>query len=248
MRPSLVNFILFSILSAPISAFFDTDTSEELVQAYPALESNRTGNELILCPFLRLLERSGRLDDGLGAGDSTIDNDALKTAAEDFGCDTATACGPVIDLVSAGQSDVPSFLSWFSVFNPFDDPEVDLERLWDAPPVSHDCGFTFGFGEKSVSELQLNSTFTKLASRMDANGRLTWQNISDTKLEICREQGVQISNAGETEARLIYAYLGGVERGYVEYSDVRRFLQVDNQLPLTKAAQEITAFYLLQVN
>lgn len=225
-------------------------TSDELMTAYPKLESNRTGNPYILCPFLRMLERSGRLDT-VQKGDSnyTVDNNDLKAAAEDFGCDSLTACGPVIDLVSSGQRGNTGVWQWLSVLNPFDTPTVDLERLWDAPPVSHECGLTYegGLGNMGVSEARLNSTMTKFALRMDANATLTLQDVVDVKLETCADEGINWTPAGEVEAHLLFAYLGGVERGYVDYYDVERFLQVDNTVPSTKAALEITVFYIGQV-
>jgi hypothetical protein len=135
--------ILLLATTATANFSFDTPKStDELVAAYPDLESNRTGNPLILCPFLRLLERSGRLDSVRQEG-YVVDNDDLKDAAEEFGCDGYTACGPVIDLVSSGQEGQSGIWQYFSLVNPFDSPRVDLERLWDAPPVSHECGFTF---------------------------------------------------------------------------------------------------------
>ena len=231
-------------------AFFDAPSSEELRDDYPDLESARAGNRLILCPFLRMLERSGRIDeaDDNTDEDQSIQTRDLKQAADDFGCDTTTACGPVIDTVCAGQTVTDGF-SW-AWFNPFRSKEVDLERLWDAPPISHDCGFTFakGKGDEGVSDERLASTLAKLAGRADENGQLVYQDILDTKNEICDEENVDITAAGLTEAKLIFAYLGGVERGFVDYDDVEGFLQVDSQMPLTKAEKCITAFYLLQVN
>ena len=125
-----------------------------------------------------------------------------------------------------------------------------MERLWDAPPISHDCGFTFekSAGQNGVSKARLESTLAKLLGRADANGHLVYQDILDTKNEICSEEGVVISPPGLIEAQLIFAYLGGVEQGYVEYSDIERFLAVDSMMPLTKAGEEITAAYLLRVN
>lgn len=242
-----------SVLLCPASAFFssDADTSEELVAKYPALVGDeRKGNPLILCPFLRMLERSGRLDEADTSTDDAqhIKTGDLKDAAEEFGCDTTTACGPVIDTVSTGQEFTDGFS--FSWLNPFRSREVDLERLWDAPPISHDCGLTFekGAGELGVSTDRLTSTLASLKSRADANDQLVYQDILDTKNEICDGEDVEISAAGLIEAQLIFAFLGGIERGFVDYSDVEGFLQVDSQMPKTKAEEQITAFYLLQVN
>ncbi|CAB9510659.1 expressed unknown protein [Seminavis robusta] len=240
--------VALSLSSA--NAFFDAPSSEELLAAYPALETTeREGNPLILCPFLRMLERSGRLDEvEQESGEQIIENRDLKRAANDFGCDTTTACGPVIDTVSAGQCLTEEFS--LSNLNPFKPSVVDLERLWEAPPVSHECGFTFenGLGENGVSATRLESTLAKLLDRADDNDHLVYQDILDTKNEICAEEGVIISAPGLIEAQLIFAYLGGVERGYVEYDDVAGFLAIDSKMPQTKAARPISAPYLLLVN
>lgn len=244
--PSL--FLGLALTMTPALAFFDASTSDELQQAYPTLETEREGNPLILCPYLRMLERSGRLDDFKEDGENDIKSRELKSAASDFGCDTLTACGPVIDTVSTGQCVAEGFdLSWL---NPFSTPTVDLERLWDAPPISHECGFTFEnrAGQNGVSLARLESTLARLSGKADADGHLVYQDILDTKNEICSEEGVTATAPGLVEAQLIYAYLGGVERGYVEYSDVERFLAVDSRLPLTKAAEPVSALYLLRVN
>lgn len=248
MKYSLPTLLLSSMMVSPTTALFGgTPTSEGLREAYPDLESDRGGNPLILCPFLRMLERSGRLDEVINE-DEAVANWRLKRAADDFGCDTLTACGPVIDTVSAGQCITEEFT--LGKLNPFRTPQVDLERLWDAPPISHECGFTFenGAGEFGVSAARLASTLAKLASRADDDGHLQYQDILDTKNEICAEEGVTATAPGLVEAQLIFAYLGGVERGFVEYSDVERFLAVDSQMPLTKADEQITALYLLRVN
>jgi len=247
---SLSSLLLFLHTPHSAAAFYhatDAETSEALVASYPDLleGSDRAGNPLILCPFLRMLERSGRLDDVLDSDTASVKTSDLKDAAEEFGCDSTTGCGPVIDLVSSGQSD--SFFSWL---NPFETRQVDLERLWDAPPVSHECGFTFekGLGEEGVSATRLESTLAKLLAKANASNELVYQDILDVKLAICEEEGVEITGAGSVEAQLIFAYLGGIERGFVDYSDVEGFLQVNNVMPAVKAQKEITALYLLQVN
>jgi hypothetical protein len=66
------------------------------------------------------------------------------------------------------------------------------------------------------------------------------------KLEICEAQGVDISGAGNLEVRLIFAYLGGVDRGYILHSDVVRFLH--GSMPETITEKLITAGLLSRVN
>ena len=235
--------LLLASTITPTTTALPAATSEELRDAYPDLESTRAGNPLILCPFVRMLERSGRFDEtNDGDQEKIINNLVFKKAADEFGCDSATACGPVISTVSAGQKFTGGdFVDWI---NPF--KSVDLERLWDAPPISHDCGFTFekGEGDEGVSATRLASTFARLAARVDSEGHLEFSDLLSVKNDICDEEDVDITIFGEIETRLIFAYLGGVERGYVEYSDVEGFLQVDTLMPQTKAEKSITAFYL----
>lgn len=244
---SLISLALLIVAPAQTTGFFgDADTSKELRAEYPDLESNRTGNPLILCPFLRLLERSGRLDDAIDDND-VIKSHQLNKAADDFGCDTTFMCGPVVAVVSTGQKVTEGFS--FASFNPFRASTVDLERLWDAPPISHECAFTFenGKGEEGVSATRLSSSMARFANRADADGHLVYADILSVKTKICDEESVEITSAGRIETRLIFSYLGGNERGYVEYTDVEGFLQVDTQMPQTKAAKPITLPYLLQV-
>lgn len=250
--------LLLSGIPSTTTAFlrnnYDASTSAELEASYPALTNtgDRDGNPKILCPFLRMLERSGRLDD---YDQNNIPANALKTAAEDFGCDNLTACGPVIDVVSLGQCQTGSgFFSSVSCWNLFRSSTVDLERLWDAPPISHGCGFTFDdptteMNNNEVSTARLTSTLEKLAAAAsNNNGQLVYQDLLDTKEDTCASEAVEPTAAGLVETKLIFAYLGGIERGYIEYTDVERFLQVSSQLPETKAQKEISALYLAQVS
>jgi hypothetical protein len=78
-------------------------------------------------------------------------------------------------------------------------------------------------------------------------GTLTYSDIIQVKLDICESENVTITSAGEVEAQLIFAFTGGIERGFVDYTDVEGFLQVDNRLPATRAGEEITLFYLAHI-
>lgn len=249
-NPLLLLVAIATAQTAPTTnaIWFQADTSEELVEAYPILDdsNNRTANSLILCPFLRLIERSGRLDDYVDDDNNIISVGDLKDATSDFGCDTTTACGAVVDTVSAGQEfrDGVSF-SWF---NPFRTRTVDLERLWDAPPISHECGFTFEpleAAQQGVSSLRVSETLASLEAR-SSNGTLVYQDLLNTKNEICESEGVTATAAGILEAQLTFAFLGGVDRGFVDFSDVERFLQADSEMPLTKASRALTAPYVLR--
>ena len=58
------------------------------------------------------------------------------------------------------------------------------------------------------------------------------------KLDICKSQDVKISGPGKLEVELIYAYLGGRDRGFIEYDDVVRFLHA--KMPLTKSVSGLS--------
>ncbi|MEM9489557.1 MAG: hypothetical protein AAGC55_10460 [Myxococcota bacterium] len=98
-----------------------------------------------------------------------------------------------------------------------------------------------------------------LASRAE-DGKLSYQDILDTKKDMCLRdfalaQGdgsipvkneiaadgstFEISGAGITEVNLIYSFLGGVDNGYILYSDVERLFHA--QLPANKTKFSLTS-------
>ncbi|NRB40425.1 MAG: hypothetical protein HRU20_18480 [Pseudomonadales bacterium] len=206
-------------------------TREALVDKYPNVEegASREENVKILCPFQRMLERSGIYDlpvSGLGALTPSVTD--VKEASEVFGCAT-NACGVVAHLISVEQSG----------------SGIDLERLHDAGSTSHDCGLTFDLKGTAVSNAVRTATLDRLWQLADAEGKLVYANLLTVKTEICAAQGVTMSDAGETEIKLIFAYLGGVDNGAIAHSDVDKLLNAT--MPAIKTAQWITADLLDQV-
>lgn len=206
-------------------------TREEIVAKYPSLESGsvRPENTKILCPFVRMLERSGLLDEELAANSSsTVAVKSIGDSAKELGC-AFLECNTVASIVSNGQSS----------------EGVDLERLHEANGVAHDCGLTFALGGTEVSDVVRDATLNRLAELADDSGDLVYDDLLTTKLEICAQQGVELSTAGATETKLIFAYLGGVERGSIPLTDVARFLNAE--MPATKTTSWVNASLLSKV-
>lgn len=209
-------------------------SSEQLVHDYPSVGENsvRKENKTILCPFLRMLHRSGAFDARNPQNNSKIMTTIVRlvSAAREFGCDVL-ACGPVAAAVSAGQvshgSDLTSGRARFG--------NVNLARLHKARFVAHDCGLTFAKGGTTVDDEVRKSTLARLKEISDASsnpGELRKKDLMKVKLEICSKQNVKMSLPGEVEVGLIYSYLGGDDRGFVEYADVVRLLHAE--MPKTK--------------
>ena len=206
-------------------------TREEIVAKYPDVEqaSARPENPRVLCPFLRMLERAGLFGDEAASREtSAIPVAQVAQAAREFGCASLT-CGSVAWIVAAGQG-----LSG-----------VDIEKLHDAGPISHDCGLTFARGEAEVSEAVREATLDRFAELADESGNLTFDDIRTVKLEICEAQGVKMTPGGEIEMKVMFAYLGGVENGSVALSDVSRFLHAT--MPETKSSSWVDANLVGQV-
>jgi hypothetical protein len=217
----------------------DAKTSEQLVHDYPSIGegSERKENKTILCPFLRMLHRAGVFDARNPENNSKIMVTliSLISAAREFGCD-AIACGSVATAVSTIQvahgGDL--FRGQARLGN------VNLSRLHRARPIAHDCGFTFAKGATTVTDAVRQSTLDRLKeiSNSSSNpGELTKEDLMKVKLEICKSQNVKISLAGEFEVGLIYTYLGGEDRGFVEYEDVVRLFHAE--MPKTKAIDSL---------
>jgi len=209
----------------------DAPSREQLVTKYPDIEqgSLRAENTKILCPLLRMAERSGFFDEEVATESTlTVDVGSVTNGAKEFGCGTLE-CGAVAIAVGNGQ--------------PGDG--IDLERLHEASGVAHDCGFTFAQGGTEVSDTVRQATLDRLSELADENGNVVYDDIKTVKLEICAAQGVEMTAPGETEARLIFAYLGGVERGFVPVSDIDRLLHAE--MPETKTSSWVNAALLSAV-
>lgn len=199
---------------------------DQLVASFPSVEqgSSREANDEILCPFVRMLERSGLFDETAATqGDLDISTSELTAAAEVFGC-SSFECGTVAATAAVGQPGGRG---------------VDIERLHEAVGLAHDCGLTFGFGDTAVSDVRRDATLNRLAELADDQGRLVYDDLLQVKLETCAEEGVSITAAGRTETKLIFAYLGGVENGSIQLSDVNHFLHAE--MPSVKTSVMVDA-------
>ena len=202
----------------------DLKSPAELVKKYPSMAegTTRPENKKILCPFLRILERAGMFDAAAEEqGPLTTSIIRVATAAREFGC-TLLACGGVATKVSMGQAGNGTSSTGM----------VNLEALHTAEGVAHECGLTFAPGGTEISDAVRESTLAMLAEEAEENGRLSFHAIDKVKNSICAEQGVAISEAGAIEVKLIYTFLGGMDRGYVDLSDVRRLFYAE--MPETK--------------
>jgi hypothetical protein len=233
-KSSLLVMCLFGFLLQTSIAASKYPTSEDLRAKYPEIAegSDKKENKEILCPFWRLIERTGSLKSMNISSNSdvilSIKN--LVAKATEFGC-RWFECGSVANLVSAGQLTHPGTTKLLS---------VNISKLHKARGVAHDCGFTFVKGGTKVSNIKRLKTLNRLKRIADNNhskGTLSNEDLMSVKLQICKEQNVEISKAGSIEVDLIFSFLGGKDRGFVEYEDVKRLFHAE--MPLTKAVNRI---------
>ncbi len=204
-------------------SFASGANQDELAAKYPDIVegSTKPENPKILCPFHRMLERAGLYDSSKNeAGPLLVGILKITSAAKEFGC-KALGCGGVATAVSTGQltEGTTSF------------GKVNLEALHTALGISHDCGLTFEKGGTEVSDAHRAATLAALKARTDKEGHLVLTDLQAVKESICAAQGVKNTLAGETEVKLIYSFLGGRDRGFIDYDDVERFLHAE--LPKT---------------
>ena len=206
-------------------------TRDQIVTKYPDVDlgSLRAENIEVLCPFVRMLERAGIFDAELdGQPTMEVASESLVSAAKEFGCATLE-CRSVVNTVSDGQGLAG----------------VDIGQLHLAGSLAHDCGLTFAFGGTTVSDTVRQTTLDSLEALADIDGHLSFANIETVKLDICASRGVTITSGGETEIKLIYAYLGGVDRGYILHSDVVKLF--DAEMPETISTRWMNAILLSSV-
>jgi len=206
-------------------------TRAALVAKYPGVEqgSPRAEDKKVLCPFQRMLVRSGIYDaEVLPQTSLTVPTQSVTDASFEFGCATGS-CGPVADLVDAGQAGTG----------------IDLEALNHAGSISHECGLTFAKGGGEVSDAVRDATLARLQTLADANGHLSFSNLITVKREICAAQGVTMGPIERVEVKLIYAYLAGVDNGYILLSDVDRLFHAT--MPAHKTPAWVDSTLLGQV-
>lgn len=190
----------------------------KLLETYPELLSDDPPiNDRILCPFLRLLERYDLVDSDMaplftiGAiieGGSILGNPKSQSL-----------------LASTGAS-LGQLVNGETKFN-----RVNLEALHAANMISHDCGITYALGGDKLDYSVINSSIAVLTELEDDEGHLTLEDLDALKGTICDSQGVEMTLVGYFENRLLWNFLGGNERDFIETSDVDRILHT--KLPLT---------------
>lgn len=203
-------------------------------------------NKKVLCPFLRMAERTGVWKEEIKRNLAQAVNSnqilpltikVLIAKALEFGCGE-TGCKPVAVGVSAGQLGIsPEKIT--------DESIVDIGRLSEARGTAHDCGYTFGLGDTEVNPARRAKTLEMFKSRAKNGVELSLQDLIDVKKELCKvdyeeakrtslarlknkideaNQTLIFSQADTVEFLLIFSFLGGVERGSIRYQDVEDFL------------------------
>lgn len=195
-------------------------SSASLLNKYPELAAN-TENTEIVCPFLRMLNKAGLfLDEESEKPAELVSVSTISEVSKEFGCSTIS-CGGVASAVSAGQK-----LSGVT-----DLGYVNIEQLHEAKGIAHECGFTFGRNETQVNDQVRQETLRMLKQRANNENQVTLSDLQAVKKEICNEQNDEVTLAGSVETGLIYTFLGGERRGYVDLADVDLFLHA--KLPKT---------------
>lgn len=218
---SLASIAVVVIVCIFIARSGSAPTAEELTRQYPDISSNSTipENPKILCPFLRMMHRAGIVE----LQSSVLE---ITNGAQELGCGMLE-CGGVAAKVSKGQD-----VKLKSGFGP-----IDLTQLHQADGVAHDCGFTFAKGGQEVDSATRQASLDLMKEKATKEGHLSFENILEVKKEICRSQGVTMSEPGFVEVKLIYGYLGGVDRGYVHLEDVRKLFHAE--MPTGKTTEWI---------
>lgn len=211
----------------------ESPTLAAIVERFPAAAANANTEEnpRIMCPFMRLMARAKAFVSEVSPQTQAIYPVGIKdivASARVFGCSTLE-CGSVALLVEQAQKKLPSHLP----------SSVDLGKLHLAGAISHECGLTYDFGADRISAKVRDRTLNRLLEFADDQGQIQWEDLFEVKLEICEEQQMPVTTAGELEIDLIYLYLGGLEQGSIAVKDVDLFLHA--KLPKTKMAGWINA-------
>ncbi len=218
-------------------------TCTEIVQKYPsAIASVPAEDKKVLCPFLRMVHRTGvwkqeiinNLLQNAGKGNLMypLTIKALLAPALEFGCGVG-GCKPVAVGVSAGQTKTdPSLINDMSL--------VDIGNLPDALGVAHDCGYSFGLGEREVNPARRDESLRMFKARAKNGTDISLADIIQVKQENCKKDyqtakssGIALKNkvdeanktlifepADTVEIVLIWGYLGGVDNGSINYDDL----------------------------
>lgn len=179
-----------------------------------------------MCPMLRVARRAGILSNAVF--DPHYDVPKIIQALTDH----LGAPFLLTSFIATGTS--AAQLASFSSFHGF---FVNLDKLYKLPGISHASGFTFDGDSTTVSTVLLNETMTLLRELQDENGHLLLEDLQQVKDDIAEVRDVNISIISNLEIGFVWSTCGGELRGFVETTDVERFL--NGRLPLTTGAPSI---------
>lgn len=228
-------------------------TCQELVAKFPSVgDPNTPEDKRIICPFMRILKRSGLLEEEIAknlkapwAKDAVFPVSVLKLIGftNQLGCQ-GIACAAVAEQAAMSQNK-----NWPAL-------TVDIGKLFAAPPrdqyknrakqqrASHDCGFTFQFGDESVNDEVRSATLSRFKAIAEQNqGQIKLADIVQVKKEMCKRDYAIYQGSGlnafspvddknqtlladasdKVEVSLIWIYLGGVDNGFIRAPDLDRF-------------------------
>lgn len=224
-------FVVSALSIGLLGCGADTPTRDDLAAMYPDVLSDSTvaENPKILCPFLRMLNRAGLVDSESTTGKQYVSTTELVSASTKFGC-SVRFCGGLAQGTAVAQPGLNG---------------IDIEALHTARAVAHECGLNFAYQGTEVDDTVRQTTLDALQELADDQGRLSYSDLLAVKRGICEQQDVNMTLIGQSEVKLIYAYLGGLDRGYIDFDDVERFFHAE--LPETLTSKRITEQVLLQV-
>lgn len=228
-------------------------TCQELVAKFPTVsDPKHPEDRRVMCPFLRILKRTGLLDaeidKNLKSSWATSGYVApiyvtkVVSTTPEIGCQ-GIACAAVAEQVAISQNS-----GWPAL-------TVDIGKLFAAPPratytdrskqrASHDCGYTFKFGDDSVNDQVRAATLARFNVIAGQNqGKIKLADLVQVKKEMCQrdyplykksglnpfspvDETHQImlpDNRDQIEVALIWAYLGGMDNGFITPEDLDRF-------------------------
>lgn len=221
-----IALLLASLILAACGA--DMPTRETIATQYPEVTDNQVPENLnIMCPFLRMIERTGLYSPADEPG--VLSQASVVSGTTEFGCDSFF-CTTLASTTGNKQGM---------------GGDINIEDLANVPDISHECGLTFAFGSQQVDDAIREDTLDRLFELTDSEGRLTFADLMSVKLDICAEQNVTITALGKGEVKLIFAFLGGVDRGFVDFSDVNAFLHA--QLPETITTRRLSQSLLSEI-
>lgn len=236
-------------------------TCEELITQHPVLDRDQPAEEKrIICPFLRMLQRTGLFKENAQENLAKSKNpeavmpitlSVLERIVQKFGLVVpAAAFGSPAGVAAAQQGRNQADMT--------DNDTVDIGRLTEAPSISHNCGFNFLLNAKSISDEARNASLASLKASAKDN-RILFSDLEKTKAEACaRDYALYLKDPSQPlinpidkekntlgltmtdhfELALLFMYLGGADNGYILYSDIELFFH--GKMPANKTKYVLT--------